>query len=283
MMTLVEQLTQFELKTVHLDGVQQSYREAGTGKVLVLLHGISSGSGSWVKQLQDLSHHFHVIAWDAPGYGQSDPLAAEHPNAEDYAQRLKDMFDALDLNLGSGQDQNKIILVGHSLGAMQAAAFNARYPDMVEAVVLANVAQGYKGSDKQKQQDVFEKRPKMLQTLGASGMAQSRGPHLVANASAEALALIEAVMQNIQLEGFTDASYLLAYDAIQSYLSPEQHNVHVIKGMADGITPPQDIQELADQFQLNPCYEIAAAGHLSYLDQAAQFNQILLSLHDARM
>lgn len=277
-MTLIEQLAQFELKTVQFGGVQQSYREAGTGKTLVLLHGISSGSGSWVKQLQDLSHHFHVIAWDAPGYGQSDRLDVK-PNAADYAKRLKGMLDALDLNLGSGQGQEQIILVGHSLGAMQAAAFNALYPDAVEALVIANVAQGYKGSDAQKQQDVFEKRPKMLQTLGASGMAQSRGPHLVANASAEALALIELVMHNIHLDGFSDASYLLAYDAIQSYLNTEQQNIHVIKGMADGITPPQDIQALADQFQLKPCYDIAAAGHLSYLDQAEQFNQILLSLN----
>ena len=281
-MTLVEQLAQFELKTVHFDGIQQSYREAGTGKVLVLLHGISSGSGSWVKQLQDLSHHFHVIAWDAPGYGQSERLATQ-PNAADYAKRLKGMLNALGLDLGLGQGQQQIILVGHSLGAMQATAFNALYPEAVEALVIANVAQGYKGSDTQKQQDVFEKRPKLLKTLGASGMAQSRGPHLVANASAEALALIDVVMQNIDLQGFTDASYLLAYDAIQNYLLPEQQHVHVIKGMADGITPPHDIQALADQFQLNSCYEIAAAGHLSYLDQAEQFNQILLSLNDARM
>lgn len=269
-MTLIDQLAQFKLKTVQFDGVQQSYREAGMGKALVLLHGISSGSGSWVKQLQGLSHHFHVIAWDAPGYGQSDRLAAVYPNAEDYARRLKGMLDSLSLN--------KVILVGHSLGAMQAAAFNALYPDAVDVLVIANVAQGYKGCDAQKQQDVFEKRPKMLQSLGASGMAQSRGPHLVAHASVDALVLIEAVMQNIHLEGFTDASYLLAYDAIQSYLSPAQ-DIHVVKGMADGITPPQDIQALVDQFQLKQCYEIVDAGHLSYLDQAAQFNQILLSLN----
>lgn len=270
-MTLIDQLAQFELKTVQFDGVQQSYREAGKGEVLVLLHGISSGSGSWVKQLQDLSHHFHIIAWDAPGYGQSDRLAGAHPNAADYAQRLKGMLNALGLS--------KIILVGHSLGAMQAAAFNALFPQFVDQLVIANVAQGYKGFEAQKQQEVFEKRPKMLKALGATGMAQSRGPHLVSNASSESLALIEAVMQEISLTGFTQASYLLAYDCIQSYLQEQQKNTHVVMGMSDGITPAQDIQALADQFQLKQCYEIADAGHLSYLDQAAQFNQILLSLN----
>lgn len=269
-MNLVEQVAQFELKTIQVNGVQQSYREAGQGQVLVLLHGISSGSASWVKQFQDLAHNFHLIAWDAPGYGESDALDTDQPNASDYAMRLKGMLDALNIQ--------KCILVGHSLGALQAAAFNALYPEMVEALVIANVAQGYKGFHEQKQKDVFEKRPKMLQELGASGMAQSRGPHLVAHAHADALALIDSVMQSIHLKGFSQASYLLAYDSIQSYLKIKQEKTHVVMGMSDGITPAKDIQTLAESFQLNQLYEIEDAGHLSYLDQAEKFNQILLSL-----
>lgn len=274
-MTYIEQLAQFELKTIQFDGVKQSYREAGQGPNLVILHGISSGSGSWIKQLQDLSQHFHVIAWDAPGYGESDPLQTDQPNATDYAKRLKDMLDALNLR--------NIVLVGHSLGALQAAAFASLYPEVLNALVLANLAQGYKGFDAEKQKEVFEKRPKMLKELGASGMAKSRGPHLVAHATADALQLIESVMQKISLIGFTQASYLLAYDSIQSYLIPEQHATHVVMGMSDGITPASDIQILAQDFQLKHCYEIEDAGHLSYLDQATQFNQILLSLNTAKM
>lgn len=269
-MSLVEQVAQFELKTIQFDGVTQSYREAGQGKALVLLHGISSGSASWVKQLQNLASHFHLIAWDAPGYGESDGLATEQPNAADYAKRLKGMLDALNLK--------NVILVGHSLGALQAAAFNALYPDYVNALVLANVAQGYKGCDEQKQKDVFEKRPQMLKELGAVGMAQSRGPHLVAHATAPVLALIEDVMQKISLDGFTNASYLLAYDSIQTYLKEQQANTHVVMGMSDGITPAKDIQTLADRYKLDQCYQIEDAGHLSYLDQTEEFNQILLSL-----
>ena len=269
-MTYIEQLAQFELKTIQFEGVQQSYRETGHGQTLVLLHGISSGSGSWVRQLQDLRHDFHIIAWDAPGYGTSDSLNRAEPKATDYAVRLKDMLDALNVK--------DVILVGHSLGALQAAAFNALYPEYVKALVIANVAQGYKGFDAQKQKDVFEKRPKMLKELGATGMANSRGPHLVAHATPDALKLIEAVMQDIRLQGFTQASYLLAYDAIQSYLQQEQKNTHVVMGMSDGITPAQDIQVLADTYKFSQRYPIQDAGHLSYLDQAEHFNQILLSL-----
>ena len=55
-----------------------SYREAGAGPALCLLHGISSQSGSWVHQLDALAPRFHVVAWDAPGYGESDQLAREY-------------------------------------------------------------------------------------------------------------------------------------------------------------------------------------------------------------
>ena len=269
-MTYIEQLEQFELKTIQLNGVQQSYRESGHGKTLVLLHGISSGSGSWIKQLQNLSQHFHVIAWDAPGYGLSDPLNTDQPNATDYAERLKALLDQLNLK--------DIILVGHSLGALQAAAFASLYPEYVSDLLLANVAQGYQGFSPQKQQEVFEKRPKMLKELGAKGMAESRGPHLVAHASHDAIQLIETVMQGISLKGFTDASYLLAYDSIQSYLTQQQPNIHMVMGMSDGITPATDIEMLANSYALDHRYQIQDAGHLSYLDQPKQFNQILLSL-----
>ena len=64
-----------------------------------------------------LSHHFHVIAWDAPGYGKSDELLTDQPNATDYAKRLAALFDTLKIE--------KAIVVGHSLGALQASAFAA--------------------------------------------------------------------------------------------------------------------------------------------------------------
>src|SRR5262245_2255693 len=51
------------------------YEAIGSGFPLLLLHGIGSNSRSWRQQLAGLSSEFTVIAWDAPGYGQSsDPV-----------------------------------------------------------------------------------------------------------------------------------------------------------------------------------------------------------------
>lgn len=270
-MTYVEQLTDFPVKTVEIQGQTQAYREAGQGDVtLVLLHGISSGSGSWVNQLADLGQTFRIIAWDAPGYGQSDGVISATPNATDFAVRLKGLFDALAIQTA--------IVVGHSLGALQASAFAYLYPASVVQLVIANVAQGYAQHDELTKQQIFEKRPKMLQQLGAAGMAASRGPYLVYKQDAEALALIGNVMANLRIDGFRKASYLLAYDEIRNYLTDLKVPCVVIAGEKDGITPVDGIQELVDELNLHNFQRIADAGHLSYVDQPEAFKQIILTI-----
>lgn len=78
---------------------------------------------------------YRVLAWDMPGYGESPMLAAAPADAGDYADALARMLDR------AGVEQT--ILVGHSLGALVAAAFAAKYPQRMFYPVLADVAQGY--------------------------------------------------------------------------------------------------------------------------------------------
>ncbi|WP_237585554.1 alpha/beta fold hydrolase, partial [Alkalibacterium sp. MB6] len=89
--------------------------------------------------METLSQHFHVIAWDAPGYGLSDGLSTDQPNAADYAERVLGLMDALNIP--------KAVVIGHSLGALQASAFAHLYPERVQTLVIANAAQGYQRSD----------------------------------------------------------------------------------------------------------------------------------------
>lgn len=109
------------------------FREQGHGTPLVLLHGISSGAASWHKQMA-LSG-YRVLAWDMPGYGESPMLPVEQANAGDYADALARLLDHAGVE--------RAVVVGHSLGALVASAFAAKYPRRVRYLVLADVAQGY--------------------------------------------------------------------------------------------------------------------------------------------
>ena len=102
---------------------------------LVLLHGIGSGSGSWVRQLEAFGGERAVLAWDAPGYGHSAPVQPARPEAVDYGERLWAWLDALDL-------RQPVTLVGHSLGAIMAASAAGLQPARVRRLVLLAPAQG---------------------------------------------------------------------------------------------------------------------------------------------
>src|SRR5262245_10277570 len=72
------------------------HERTGTGPALLLLHGGVSDHREWRRQLDALSDEFTVVAWDAPGCGQSsDP--PESLRLPDYADCLAGFTVALGL------------------------------------------------------------------------------------------------------------------------------------------------------------------------------------------
>ena len=118
-------------------GAVVSVRECGAGPAIVCLHGIGSGAASWLGVALLLAPQARVIAWDAPGYGASTPLAPAAPSAADYAQRLHGLLDALDIQ--------SCVLVGHSLGAITAgcaARKDSALAPRIRRLVLVSPAAG---------------------------------------------------------------------------------------------------------------------------------------------
>ena len=63
-----------EYKKVTVDGLSVFYREIGnhTNPKLVLLHGFPSSSHLYRNLMSALASHFHVVAPDYPGFGNSE-------------------------------------------------------------------------------------------------------------------------------------------------------------------------------------------------------------------
>ncbi|MCQ9617561.1 alpha/beta hydrolase [Paenalcaligenes niemegkensis] len=148
-----------------------------------MLHGISSGAASWSKQLMTQGERYRLLAWDAPGYGGSALLNTSTPTARDYAHSLKQLV--------TEQKLERFTLVGHSLGALMASAYAALYPEDVQKLVLASVAQGYGLASAEKKQQVYQMRPQMLARLGPDGLAKERGPALLGQPTEANLALVK--------------------------------------------------------------------------------------------
>ena len=72
------------------------YTEQGGGNrtPLVLLHGVGSDKSVWHPQLDHFAGERRTIAFDYPGYGESD-AAADGTSRDDYAAAILGAMDAL--------------------------------------------------------------------------------------------------------------------------------------------------------------------------------------------
>lgn len=247
-----------------------SYREAGAGEALVLLHGIGSAARAFEDQLAGLSSGLRVVAWDAPGYGGSTALPMEAPLAADYAAALAGLLDELKID--------RCHLLGHSLGALMAASFAADRPQRILSLTLASIAGGHAklpAPDREKQ---LAQRIGDVATLGAREMAEKRGPRLLGpDATPVMIRRVVDTMAAINPEGYAQAARMLASGDVKADIArlPANMPVQIVYGDADVITPPARNLEIAAVRPQAPVHVIAGGGHALYLEKPGQFNEIV--------
>ncbi|MFJ8473231.1 alpha/beta fold hydrolase [Kitasatospora sp. NPDC094011] len=109
-----------------IDGRTLSYLDfGGTGRPLLALHGHLSEGAVWARLAAGLGDEWRVIAPDQRGQGESD-RAADY-SREGYLADIEALLDHLGLETA--------VLLGHSLGGINAYQFAARHPERVEAIV----------------------------------------------------------------------------------------------------------------------------------------------------
>src|SRR3954463_4575830 len=105
---LAEVTSDFE--TAHeleLHGHRVSYRIAGSGPVVLLIHGIAGTSEQWADVAPVLAERFTVVAPDLLGHGESAKPQGDYSLGA-YAAGMRDLLIAL--------GHRRATVVGHSLG-----------------------------------------------------------------------------------------------------------------------------------------------------------------------
>lgn len=118
----------FPTKYLQLNEGEIAYAKEGKGKkVLVFVHGLSSNSDAWYRNIEELKKDYTCIAIDLPGYGRSFKNADEY-TATYFAEILKEFANKMKLN--------KFTLVGHSMGGQAAIKFASKYPEKLDKLIL---------------------------------------------------------------------------------------------------------------------------------------------------
>ncbi len=129
-------ISPFRSRTVRIHGHDVSYRMAGEGPTILLIHGIAGSSTTWRLVMPALAEHYTVIAPDLLGHGHSAKPRGDYSLGA-YASGIRDLLTVL--------EKERVTLVGHSLGGGVAMQFAYQFPQWAERLVL--VASGGLGKE----------------------------------------------------------------------------------------------------------------------------------------
>jgi len=257
------------LKTTGVaDGRRLGYREDGKGTPVILIHGLGPGSQSWEHQVNGLRDQYRLIAWDLPGYGGSDPLPKESPNAAEYAADLAAFMDSLDIQ--------KAHIVGQSIGAIIAASFANHYANRTLSITLSGASSGNGTLDLVSREKNISERLAMLSKNGPDGLAQISASKSVApDTPADVIEALAGHISMVLPEGYNPAVYMLISADIYSELSHIKAPTMVMCGTVDPVTPEPSVRKISEQITDAQYRKLPGLGHCTFFEGPEMYNSAL--------
>ena len=120
-------------RSLEVSGLSLRYRDwGGAGVPAIALHGFALNAHSWDEVAPALSHRLRLLAFDQRGHGLSD-------RAADLAGYSRDHMVADIEGIVASLGLEQAVLIGHSMGGMNALTYAGRHPDRVRALILVDV------------------------------------------------------------------------------------------------------------------------------------------------
>ncbi len=247
-----------------VDGLRIAYQQGGSGPCVVLLHSIFTDSRIWAAQIEALSDQFTVLAWDAPGCGESaDPPPGW--TMTDFAALLGRTLDSL--------EKDAVHLVGAAWGSTLALELYRQRPQLVRSLVLTSAYAGWKGSLSAEE---VERRLTRFRTELADPPQSFIGSwiptFLTPGASREMVDAVVDMMLAVHPDGARCMAEAMAQSDHRALLPEIAAPVLVINGEADRRAPLAVAEVIHRAIPGAKLEIIPGAGHLPYLERPEAFN-----------
>jgi pimeloyl-ACP methyl ester carboxylesterase len=247
------------------------YRTTGAEDrpVLVLLHGLGSSSAGYRAQLAGLGDRFRVIAWNAPGFGNSTPVAATDPDVQDYV-------GILGAFLAASKIGRVAAMVGSSWGSIIAIAFAAARPQLVGNLMLssANTGRGALSGDEREAE--MAARLKAADTSIPVARSTVADRLLTPQTASEVRRHVEALRDAMTTVGWEQAVKMLFTVHTPALIGDVKCPIVMIAGTLDKVAPHQlhavRLRAAAPSAELD-LFE--GYGHMLKLEAPARFNEIV--------
>jgi pimeloyl-ACP methyl ester carboxylesterase len=252
------------VRWVEVSTLRVAFEEAGEGPPLVLVHGAVCDGRVWQPQLEALANEFSLVAWDAPGCGQSeDP--PESFRLPEYADVLAGLVAALGLQPAH--------VLGHSFGGALALELVRRHPGAVETLILVGGYAGWAGS-----LPASEVERRLAFALEAADRLPGRfEPTSMAGLFSEKMSLeTAAALASIMSESRPVAARAMALALAEADLREALPSINVptliIHGGADERSPLRVAEDLHHRIATSSLVVLPGLGHECYLEDPDRFN-----------
>ena len=255
------------MREVLVDGLRIAYWDVGAGPPLLLLHGGMDDSRSWRWQVEGLSDEFRLLAWDAPGCGQSSE-PPERWRMPEYADCLEAWLNAVGVERPN--------LLGLSWGSTLTLELYRRYPRVPRSLVLASAYAGWAGSlppeevaARLQSALVAADLPRQELLKGWPGLlSRAASPELV-----EELASIWADNAgSVHPVGYRAMAHSMAEADLRDVLPQINIPVLLIHGELDQRSPLRVAEGLRDRIPSAQLVVIPGVGHVCNAEAPKEFN-----------
>lgn len=243
---------------LHVGSVRLAWKDfGGEGPAVLLLHGLFGRATTWEGTAAWLRPHFRVVGLDQRGHGLSDKPDGAY-SRDDYVDDAVAVIEALRLQ--------PAIVIGHSMGALNAWVLAARRPDLVRALVLEDMTAATARPDPGAWvRDWLSDWP-----LPFSSMAHMRayfGQPVLADYFSEVMAEDETGYHpRFRIEHMVESSVQIESRDHWEELDQVRCPTLVVRG-AESEYRREDLQAMAARIPGGRFVEVPQAGHVVHYDQ----------------
>ena len=237
----------------------------GDGSPVLLLHGLAGRAAEWRNTASWLTTTHHVFALDQRGHGMSD-RAPDDFSRDAYVSDVIRVMESLALG--------PAILIGQSMGGLNAFLAAARRPELVRALIVAEASPAESPRVQQGVQDWLSSWPLPFPTL-ADARVFFGGETLYAQTWLEVLeehadGYWPQFDQTTMVRSMADVALRDYWQEWEQVRCPT-----LIVGGADSFLSQDLLREMATRVPLGTYRQIAQAGHDVHLDQPAEWRAVV--------
>jgi esterase len=242
--------------------MELNYKTLGQGEPLIILHGLFGTLDNWQTLAKAWAEHYLVFLVDLRNHGRSP-----HVDELSYPAMAEDLHDFMDQNW-----IHKAHILGHSMGGKVAMEFALNYPDMVDKLIVVDIApKPYRpGHD-----DIFA----ALFAIDLNTLESRQAAEAILEQHIEDWGVRQFLLKNLSrtTEGGFEWKMNLPviyrdYAKILEPLSSEgpfEGQTLFIRGEKSGYVKDEDLLRIQELFPHSALQTVASAGHWVHADQPA--------------